>query len=162
MLWDSYSRTVTGLVPISSEKLQWFKVTATDMDGMSASSFFNVTFISKPYLNRAIDNYAIRTEIPFYCNIQRNTFIHPNNDVMFISVAQVPTSWLTYNPRDQSFTGTAKSANVGTYTIIVTATDSKNESTSTSFKIEVQKNYVPVVQKQIDDQQLDLNKTFFI
>ena len=162
MLWDSYSRTVTGLVPISSEKLQWFKVTATDKDGMSASSFFNVSFISKPYLNRAIDNYAIRTEIPFYCNIQRNTFIHPNNDVMFISVAQVPTSWLTYNPRDQSFTGTAKSANVGTYTIIVTATDSKNESTSTSFKIEVQKNYVPVVQKQIDDQQLDLNKTFFI
>jgi hypothetical protein len=42
----------------------------------------------------------------------------------------------------------------------VTATDSKNESTTTSFKIDVQKNYVPVVQKQVDDQQLDLNQTF--
>lgn len=104
---------------------------------MSASANFNVSFISKPYLNRAIDNYAIRTELPFMCTIPRNTFIHPNNDVMTITVTQVPTSWLVYNSKDQSFSGTARSANVGTYTIIVTATDSKNESTSTSFKIEV-------------------------
>jgi len=46
---------------------------------------------------------------------------------MTITVDQVPTSWLVYNSRDQSFSGTARSANVGTYTIIVTATDSKNE-----------------------------------
>jgi hypothetical protein len=104
---------------------------------MSASASFNISFISKPYLNRAIDNYAIRTELPFTCTIPRNTFIHPNNDAMTITVDQVPTSWLAYNSRDQSFSGTARSANVGTYTIIVTATDSKNESTSTSFKIEV-------------------------
>lgn len=87
MLWDSYSRTVTGLVPISTEKLQWFKVQATDKEGMSASAFFNVSFISKPYLNRPIDNYAIRTEIPFQCTIPRNTFIHPNNDAMVITVS---------------------------------------------------------------------------
>ena len=43
---------------------------------------------------------------------------------------------------------------------MVTATDSKNESTTTSFKIDVQKNYVPVVQKQVDDLQLDLNQPF--
>ena len=71
----------------------------------------------------------------------------------------MPT-WLTYNPRDQSFTGRPTSLNVGTFTIMVTATDSKNESTTTSFKIDVQKNYVPVVQKQVDDQQLDLYKAF--
>lgn len=59
-----------------------------------------------------------------------------------------------------SLSGKATSLNVGTYSIIVTGTDSKNESTSTSFEIDVQKNYVPVVQKQIDDQQLDLNQLF--
>ena len=94
---------------------------------MSTSANFNISFISKPYLNRPIDNYAIRTELPFTCTIPRNTFIHPNNDVMTITVAQVPTSWLVYNSREQRFIGTARSANVGTYTIIVTATDSKNE-----------------------------------
>ena len=72
---------------------------------------------------------------------------------------QVP-DWLTYNLRDQSFSGRPTSLDVGTFTIIVTATDTKNEATSTSFKIEVQKNYVPVVQKQIEDQQLDLDKNF--
>jgi hypothetical protein len=51
-----------------------------------------------------------------------------------------------------SFQGKPSGKNVGTYTILVTATDTKNESTTTSFKIDVQKNYVPVVQKQIDDQ----------
>jgi large repetitive protein len=50
--------------------------------------------------------------------------------------------------------------NVGTYTIIVTGTDSKNESTSTSFQVDVQKNYVPVVQKQVDDQQIDLGVAY--
>lgn len=98
-----------------------------------------------------MDNYEIRTEISFICTIPRNTFVHPNNDAMKITVDQVP-SWLTYNPRDQSFSGRPTSQNVGTFAITVTATDSKNEQTSTSFKIEVQKNYVPVVQKQIDDQ----------
>jgi hypothetical protein len=56
---------------------------------------------------------------------------------MIITVEQVPTSWLTYSPNNQRFDGTPMAANVGTYTIIVTATDSKRESTSTSFKIEV-------------------------
>ena len=59
--------------------------------------------------------------------------------------------WLGFAAYDLSFRGRPSSQNVGTYTIIVTATDSKNESTSTSFEIDVQKNYVPVVQKQIDD-----------
>ena len=96
---------------------------------MTASSIFNITFISKPYLNKAIDNYAIRTEILFTCTLPNNVFIHPNNDAMIITVDQVPSSWLIYNARLQRFDGTPLAANVGTYTIIVTATDSKKEST---------------------------------
>lgn len=55
---------------------------------------------------------------------------------MTITVTQVP-GWLTYNPKELSFVGRALSTNVGTYTIIVTATDTKNESTSTSFNVDV-------------------------
>ena len=58
-----------------------------------------------------------------------------------------------------SLSGTPTSTDVGTYTIIVSVTDTKNESASTSFLIDVQKNYFPVVQKQIDDLQLELNVT---
>jgi len=55
---------------------------------------------------------------------------------MTLTVDQVP-SWLLYNSRDQSFSGKPSSQNVGTFTILITATDSKNESTTTSFKIDV-------------------------
>lgn len=125
-------------------------ITATDSDGLSASSNFFLTYISKPYLGTPVPNFQIRTDKAFSCSIPRNTFIHPNGDTITITVDLVP-NWLTFTKNDLSLSGTPLSANVGTFQIIVTGTDSKNESTSTSFEIDVQKNYVPVVQKQIDD-----------
>jgi len=146
MIWDKTERIMTGLVPVGQYKLLYMRLTGTDKNGLSTNALFNITFISKPYLNRQIDNYEVRTEVRFACQIPTNTFTHPNNDQMKITVEQVPT-WLTFNPKDMSFAGRPSAQNVGTFTILVTATDSKNESTTTSFKIDVQKNYVPVVQK---------------
>lgn len=159
MIWDKTERIMSGLVPVGQYKLLYMRLTGTDKNGLSTNTLFNITFISKPYLNRQIDNYEVRTEVRFACQIPTNTFTHPNSDQMKITVEQVPT-WLTYNPKDMTFSGRPSAQNVGTFTILVTATDSKNESTTTSFKIDVQKNYVPVVQKQVDDLQLDLNQPF--
>jgi hypothetical protein len=111
---------------------------------MSASANFFLTFISKPYLGTPLPDYQIRTDQAFSCNVPRNTFIHPNGDTITITFDQIP-SWLVFTKSDMSLSGTPQSVNVGTYQIIVTGTDSKNESTSTSFEIDVQKNYVPVV-----------------
>jgi hypothetical protein len=77
---------MSGLVPIGVYKFLFMRITGTDKGGLSTSTLFNITFVSKPYLNRAIDNYEIRTEMRFTANIPRNTFIHPNNDQMTISV----------------------------------------------------------------------------
>jgi Putative Ig domain len=147
------------LVPITTLSQQELKITATDTEGLTASANFFLTFISKPYLGTPLQNYQIRTDKAFSCAIPRNTFIHPNGDTIRISVDQVP-SWLTFSPSELSFSGTPSSLNVGTYQVIVSGTDSKNESTATSFEIDVQKNYVPVVQKQLDDQQIELNVSY--
>jgi hypothetical protein len=104
MIWDKTARIMTGLVPVGQYKFLYMRLTGIDKNGLSANALFNITFISKPYLNRQIDNYEIRTEVRFTCRIPTNTFIHPNNDQMKITVEQVP-SWLTYNPKELSFAG---------------------------------------------------------
>ena len=53
---------MTGLVPIGKYQFLNMKMTGTDKGGLSTSSVFNISFVSKPYLNRALDNYEIRTE----------------------------------------------------------------------------------------------------
>jgi axial budding pattern protein 2 len=46
-------------------------------------------------------------------------------------------SWLKYNADDMIFTGSPSNTDVGTFTIIVLGTDSKNETASTTFTIDV-------------------------
>ncbi len=62
------------------------KITATDKGGLTSSAIFSIAFISKPYLNRPLDNYAVRTDTKFSCTIPSITFIHPNKDKMVITV----------------------------------------------------------------------------
>lgn len=62
MLWDKNTLTMSGLVPIGIYKFLHMKLTGTDKTGLSTSALFNITFVSRPYLNRPLDNYAIRTE----------------------------------------------------------------------------------------------------
>jgi len=60
-------------------------------------------------------------------------------------------SFLTYLASEMSFKGTPSATNVGTFTILVQGNDTNNQTASTTFTITVEKNYYPVVQKQIDD-----------
>ena len=70
---------------------------------------------------------------------------------------------MNYNPsRPLTLQGTPSVADVGTYSIKVTATDTNGQSTSTTYEVNVIQNYNPVVQTQINDQQIDLNKEFLL
>jgi len=40
-------------------------MTGTDKDGLSASATFRINFESKPYLNKALTNWQIRTKEAF-------------------------------------------------------------------------------------------------
>lgn len=73
----------------------------------------------------------------------------------------IPT-WLSYDNRTMTFSGSPNSSDVGTFTIKVQVTDTKNQSATTTFTINVQMNYVPVVQEQENDQQVGLNKTLVL
>jgi hypothetical protein len=87
MIWDGYRRTLQGLAPISKSSSIEMKVTGTDADDYSVSTNFKIFFLSKPCLNKAIENYSIRTEKDFQCFIPRNTFLHPNNDQIKYSIS---------------------------------------------------------------------------
>ena len=74
----------------------------------------------------------------------------PNGDVITYNITSVP-AWVTLTLADLSLVGTPSDTDVGTFTIIVTGKDTKNETAASSFVVDVQKNYYPVVQKQVDD-----------
>lgn len=62
MIWDDTERILQGLVPQAKSAYVELTMTGTDADSLSASSNFKVNFVSKPYLNKALQNFNIRTE----------------------------------------------------------------------------------------------------
>ena len=64
---------------------------------------------------------------------------------MSITISNYP-SWIkNYWANPLTISGTPTVNDVGTYTLKVTATDTNNQSTSTTFQINVIQNYSPVV-----------------
>eukprot|EP00347_Sterkiella_histriomuscorum_P002714 403367090 len=156
MIWDGTVQTLQGLVPQAKSAYTELTMTGTDADGLTTSTNFKVYFVSKPYLNKALKNYQIRTDQLFYYQIPEDTFLHPNNLKISYLFYSYP-SWMAFTNSSMTFQGRPKQVDVGTYTILVTGTDTKNETATATFQVDVQKNYFPVVQKQVDDQQIDLD-----
>lgn len=146
MIWTGSTQVLQGLVPQSTVAFTELKMTGTDKDGLTCSSNFKLYYQSKPYLNNPLKNFEIRTEALFYYVIPPNTFVQPNNLKMTLYFYNIP-SWMTFKNDSMTFSGRPSQYDVGTYVIEFKATDTKNESASTTFSVEVQKNYVPVVQR---------------
>ena len=125
-------------------------LTGTDIDGLSCSVNFTVTYQSKPYLNRAIPDAQIRTNQLYQYSVPSDTFLQPDNLTMTYTFYDFP-SWINFTNNTMTLAGTPGSNDVGVYTIVVTVVDTKNQSAVTSFQIAVIKNYAPVVQKQLSN-----------
>ncbi len=65
IIWDGITRTLQGLVPQATVDFVTLMMTGTDKDGLSTSSTFKINFESKPYLNKALTNWQIRTQQTF-------------------------------------------------------------------------------------------------
>ena len=52
IMWDKTERIMTGLVPVGQYNFLYMRLTGTDNNGLSTNALLNITFISKPYLNR--------------------------------------------------------------------------------------------------------------
>ena len=107
-------------------------MTGTDSNNLSCSGYFTIYFQSKPYLNQSLTNWQIRTNQYFSYQIPPATFVDPNGYYITYSFQDIP-SWMSLNYLAMTLFGTPNATQVGTYTIIVIGTDSKNESAQTSF-----------------------------
>lgn len=93
-----------------------------------------------PTLANALVDQSAEPDTPFLFTIPAGSFTDPNGDTLTYSAAleggsSLP-SWLDFNVTTGTFSGTPDSGDIGTLTIIVTASDG-TESTSDKFEIVV-------------------------
>lgn len=112
-------------------------MTGTDTDGFSASATFVMYYTSKPYVNKLIPNLSYRTQDSFSYKVPESTFSSPNGGTLTYVISSIP-SWITYDSSSSlTISGTPVDADVGTYTLKVTATDTASQSASTTLQIDV-------------------------
>lgn len=139
-------------------------VTATDLAGASATSTFAITVnnvndapvVSTPILDQATDeddlfNYQLPVSV--FTDVDAG-------DSLSLSVTLADGSalpaWLSFDAATGTFSGTPTNDDVGSLSIIVTATDMAGASATTSFGILVNNvNDVPIVSTPILDQSVD-------
>lgn len=72
------------------------------------------------------------TGVLFTLQLDTDTFIDPNGDLLTITTSELP-SWLSFNTKKMLFTGVPNSYN--NYTIMVKAVDNWGASSNVSFTI---------------------------
>jgi len=70
--------------------------------------------------------------VPFNLQLEPDTFIDPNNDILTLSTDRLP-SWLTFDAASRRFSGTP--TDYGTYEIRVHARDAWNGTCTMEFTI---------------------------
>jgi hypothetical protein len=104
MIFNDISLTISGLVPAPVREYDIFKLIATDPQGVSISSNFRVYYLSKPYLNKDLPDFKIRTTEQFSFTIPRDTFLQPNGLSLTYFVTNYP-SWMKLNSNSLTLAG---------------------------------------------------------
>jgi len=122
------------------------KVTVTDMGEASASDLFLLTVNNTndpPILIMQIADVNAEAKVAFSYIFPEGTFVDddPGDQITYSAEALLfggglPT-WLSFDGSMRKFTGTPASGDVGTYNIVVTATDNSMITTTDTFDIVV-------------------------
>ncbi len=147
--WLSFNGTTdtfSGTVPAGMESLT-VEVTATDTSSLSASETFGITVpAAPPVISQQTPNQTWTEGTSISLALPSNTFTDPQNEALTYTATQsngqaLPT-WLSFNPKTETFSGTAP-ATAQSITVKVTATDTSKLSVSESFTATVQPPAVP-------------------
>ena len=139
LTFNAATETFSGTAPAAAQTLA-IVVTATDTSGLSASETISATIIGTPIVSSATaqQDWIQGKAISFV--LSGNTFTDPQGQKLSytakLSNGQALPSWLTFNPADETFSGTAPAA-AQTLGITVTATDASGLSASEIFQAEV-------------------------
>jgi VCBS repeat-containing protein len=155
--FDAVNRQFSG-TPSSGTSSLSVKVTATDLTGASVSDTFALTVNNVPTLANTIANQTATEDALFNFVVPMGTFSDVDAGDTFTYSATLANgdplpSWLTFDAVTQTFSGTPLNQNVGTLSLMVTATDSGGASVSDTFDVVVANtNDAPIVATPIAPQ----------
>ncbi len=145
------------------------RVTAIDFAGASVSTTFvlNVQNVNDaPLVAAAISAQQTNEDAPFSFTVPAGNFTDVDaGDVLFYTATLANGTalpgWLTFNATTLTFSGTPGNANVGNYSVIVTATDTGGLSASSTFAVGVANvNDAPVAVQALSAQSVILGQSF--
>ncbi|KPA12837.1 Dystroglycan-type cadherin-like domain protein, partial [Candidatus Magnetomorum sp. HK-1] len=157
------NRHFAGTPENSDVGLLTITVTATDNTLLSTSDTFYLTVINvndAPTLENPIINQVAMQDSSYTMTFDINTFIDidPGDILSYSAVFSdgAPLSgWLSFDSNTRTFSGTPAGSDLGTLTIVVTATDSQAEAITDTFTINAfPTNYSPTLTNPMPDQTL--------
>jgi hypothetical protein len=131
--------TFSGTAPTGAQTLG-IVVTATDTSGLAATDSFSATVIGTPTVTAqtAAQTWAPGSTVDLV--LAANTFTDPQSQTLAytatLSNGQPLPGWLSFNPANETFTGTAPNS-ATSLSIKVTATDTSGLSVSETFAASV-------------------------
>jgi Ca2+-binding RTX toxin-like protein len=161
LTFDGAARTLSGTPGNDQVGNVAIRVTATDRSGATASSIFNLDVANvndAPILTIAVANQSTLEDAPFSFKIPAGTFQDIDvGDSLTLSAtladgSALPT-WISFDVATQTFSGIPDNAQVGNFSIKLTATDQSGASASTPFALNVANvNDAPVVSMALANQ----------
>lgn len=161
--FDEASLTISGIPVQGGVGVNTIIVTATDPSDASTSDSFELTVTNvndAPQVSNAQDDISADEDLAFTYTIPDDTFYDEDSDELTLSVIGLP-SGLSFDASDNSISGTPLQADVGVFTIEVTATDPSSASVSDSFTLTINNvNDAPVVVTEQGDISADEDAPF--
>ncbi len=167
--FDANTRTFSGTPTNDDVGTIAIEVIANDGNGGSATGTFTINTINvndAPTLANAVNNQTVTEDEAFSIQIPLNTFDDVDLGDTLAYTAQLAgggalPSWLSFDASTRTLSGIASNDDVGTITIILTATDSSGTSISDSFDVTVvNSNDAPTVTAPISNHSVVEESTF--
>lgn len=153
--FSSATRTFSGTPLNGDVGVITVKLAANDGKGGNATDQFDLTVINTndaPVVDNQIPNQSTDEDLFFSFQFAANTFSDPDvGDALTYSLSTAP-DWIAIDSDTRTLSGTPGNSDVGTVSIMVTATDQGNAFVSTEFSITVNNvNDAPTVANPIED-----------
>lgn len=159
--FDAATRVFSG-TPLNADVGRLtLKITATDAQGLSASGVFALTVMNvndAPAAVQTIGSQSATEDQSWTFSVPNDAFIDVDvGDVLAYSATLANGSalpgWLSFDAGTRTFKGTPLNGDVGTQSLMVTATDAAGASARISFDLEiVNVNDTPTLAQAVADQ----------
>ncbi len=161
--FDADTRTITGTPLQADVAVHTVEVTATDPSSAAITDSFELTISNvndAPVLAVAQDDQTADEDAAFTYQIPAGTFTDEDGDALTLAVSGLPST-LSFDAGTGMITGTPLAADIGAYTVEVSATDPDNASATDSFELTVAAvNDAPVLVTALPDVQTDRDAPF--